>query len=84
MDDISVTNGTKLDISRDNVHWRKSSRSNFSGNCVEIATAGGSAIGASAVNVAVLVRDSKNPGPVVQFDPGRWTAFLDYVKKVSL
>jgi Domain of unknown function (DUF397) len=76
MDDINVANGTKLHIGQDGARWRRSSKSNFNGNCVEVA-----AIGAS-----VLVRDSKNPGSVVQlhFSPSRWSAFIDYVKKGSL
>jgi len=74
MDDINVTNGAKLYIGQGGVHWRRSSKSTFNGNCVEVAATGAS----------VLVRDSKDPGPVVQFSPSRWTAFIDYVKKVSL
>lgn len=74
MSDINVTKGAKLNIGQDNVHWRRSSKSTFNGNCVEVA-----GIGAS-----VFVRDSKDPGPMVQFSPSHWTAFIDYVKKVSL
>ncbi len=74
MDDINVTNGAKLYIGQDNVYWRRSSKSTFNGNCVEVAATG----------AFVLVRDSKDLGPVVQFSPSHWTAFIDYVKKVSL
>jgi Domain of unknown function (DUF397) len=74
MRDINVANGAKLHIGQDSVHWRRSSKSNFNGNCVEIATVGAS----------VVVRDSKDPGPVVQFSPSHWAAFIDCVKKVSL
>jgi hypothetical protein len=77
MDDINVTNETNP---QDAARWRRSSKSSFNGNCVEVA-----AIGAS-----VLVRDSKslgsNPGSVVQlqFSPNHWTTFIDYVKKGGL
>ncbi len=74
MDDINVTNETNPHIGQDAARWRRSSKSSFNGNCVEVA-----AIGAS-----VLVRDSKNLGPVMQFRPSHWTAFIDYVKKGSL
>lgn len=70
MDDINVANGAKRHIGQDSVHWRRSSKSNFNGNCVEVA----------AVGASVLVRDSKNPSPVVQFKPSHWKAFIDYVK----
>jgi hypothetical protein len=71
MDDLDVANGTNPHIGQDGVHWRKSSKSNFSGNCVEVA----------AIDASVLVRDSKNPGTVVQFSPSRWAAFMDCVRK---
>lgn len=74
MNDINVTKGTKLNIGQDKVHWRRSSKSTFNGNCVEVA-----AIGAS-----IFVRDSKDLGPMMQFSPNHWTAFIDYVKKVGL
>ncbi|GAB3182025.1 uncharacterized protein DUF397 [Micromonospora palomenae] len=55
------------------VTWRKSTRSNGSGNCVEVAD-----------NLAGMVglRDSKDPnGPVLTFTPTTWTAFLHAAKQ---
>jgi hypothetical protein len=74
MDDLNVANGTNPHIDQDKVHFRKSSKSNFSGNCVEVAIKGSS----------VLVRDSKNPGTEMQFTPGLWAAFTDFVRKQNL
>jgi hypothetical protein len=52
--------------------WRKSQRSDGSGNCVEVAPLAG---GGRAV------RDSKNPdGALLIFDPGEWDAFIGGVK----
>ena len=52
-------------------HWRKSSRSNAGGNCVEVARLDDETIG---------VRDSKNPdGVVLRFTRAEWAAFLDGV-----
>ncbi|MGP0022299.1 MAG: DUF397 domain-containing protein [Streptosporangiaceae bacterium] len=74
MDDLNVTNGAKPYTAQDSVHWRKSSKSTFNGNCLEVAT----------VCASVLVRDSKNPGPVMQFSLGHWTAFIEYVNQRRL
>jgi hypothetical protein len=50
------------------LEWRKATKSQGSGNCVEVAASDGS----------ICVRDSKDPdGPVLRFTPGEWTAFLD-------
>ncbi|WP_367136703.1 DUF397 domain-containing protein [Saccharothrix sp. HUAS TT1] len=52
--------------------WRKSSRSNGAGNCVEV----------SSSSAAFRVRDSKNAaGPVLVFGGGAMTAFLTTAKR---
>lgn len=53
------------------VTWRKSTRSNGSGNCVEIAE----------LTQSVAVRDSKDPtGPVLGFTQAEWQTFIDGAK----
>ncbi|WP_155375497.1 DUF397 domain-containing protein [Catellatospora vulcania] len=56
----------------DHATWRKSSRSdNNGGQCVEVAMA----------EIAVSVRDSKDPsGAVLTFTSDDWTAFLSGIK----
>lgn len=55
--------------------WRKSTRSNNSGACVEVAT------NLRDTQDAVLVRDSKVPdGPVLTFTSREWAAFLGGVR----
>ncbi|WSV85642.1 DUF397 domain-containing protein [Nocardia sp. NBC_01009] len=50
-----------------NVSWFKSSRSDGSRNCVEVAFLPNSLVG---------VRDSKNPsGPALTFTTAEWSAF---------
>lgn len=59
------------EASRAQAQWRKSSRSNASGDCVEVAD----------LRDVVGVRDSKNPdGSVLMFSTAEWAAFLDGVK----
>lgn len=51
-----------------NTTWRKSTRSNMTNNCVEVATNFSGVVG---------VRDSKDrQGPVLTFAPAAWRAFL--------
>jgi hypothetical protein len=53
------------------VRWRKSSRSSGTGQCVE----------ATAIERAVLIRDSKNPhGPHLVFTLQGWRALSKRVK----
>lgn len=52
--------------------WRKSTRSNNGGACVEVAT---------NLPNAVAVRDSKNPdGPQLTFTPAEWQTFTTAIK----
>lgn len=51
------------------INWRKSSLSSGGDNCVEVAMAADGSVG---------VRDSKQHGlgPVLEFTPAEWDAFL--------
>ena len=73
--------------------WRKSTYSNSSGNCVEIATAAGwrksshssgtgNCVEVAAVQRTVGVRDSKQHGrgPILEFATADWQAFTAGVK----
>ncbi|MFE9183860.1 DUF397 domain-containing protein [Micromonospora haikouensis] len=52
--------------------WRKSTRSNNGGDCVEVA---------DNLPGIVGLRDSKDPsGPVLTFTPSSWATFIEDVK----
>lgn len=73
--------------------WRKGSRSNGAGNCVEVAAwrkssrsnGTGACVEVAASPAAFRIRDSKNAsGPVLEFSGRVMGAFLAEVKQGSL
>lgn len=56
--------------------WRKSTRSNNIGSCVEVRHAG----------TAVEIRDTKDhrQGPTLRFDRGEWAAFTNAIRSSAL
>ncbi|MGC5054783.1 DUF397 domain-containing protein [Micromonospora sp. DT48] len=64
------------EVSTARVTWRKSTRSNGSGNCIEVANDFGGWVG---------LRDSKDPiGPVLAFSPAAWATFVSGLKRETL
>ncbi|WBB78242.1 DUF397 domain-containing protein [Micromonospora sp. WMMD882] len=56
--------------------WRKSTRSNNGGNCVEVADNTPGVVG---------LRDSKDPsGPALTFSPAAWASFVRATKAATL
>lgn len=54
------------------VTWRKSTRSNGSGDCIEVAADLAGKVG---------LRDSKDPaGPILAFSPTAWATFIRATK----
>ncbi|MGY4100048.1 DUF397 domain-containing protein [Nocardia sp. R16R-3T] len=61
-----------MSVDLSGVNWFKSSYSEGSAQCVEVAWLDGDKVG---------VRDSKNPtGPALIFTPGEWDAFASDVQ----
>ncbi|MFI0901187.1 DUF397 domain-containing protein [Streptomyces sp. NPDC020983] len=54
--------------------WQKSTYSNDSGDCVEVAVSAGG---------AVLIRESDEPGVVLSTTPGALARFLQAIKRGS-
>lgn len=63
------------EVNQATVTWRKSTRSNGSGDCVEVADDLAGKVG---------LRDSKDPGgPVLAIEPRAWSLFIGSVKRRS-
>lgn len=61
-----------MDSTEHDVGWRKSSRSNGSGACVEVGNAGGT----------IVVRDTTNrAGGTLTFPDATWQEFCDALKR---
>jgi Domain of unknown function (DUF397) len=56
---------------RQKLVWRKAKLSSNNGQCVEVASVAGK----------IILRDSKDPDPMLVYTPAEWTAFLNGVKK---
>jgi hypothetical protein len=72
--------------------WRKATRSNPSGNCVEIywkkpprsnGSGGNNCVEVRTDGESILVRDTKDKGagPILSFSPEAWQSFISGVKR---
>lgn len=65
----------RADADRNQLAWRKSRRSGYQGNCVELATTEG----------AVAMRNSREPhGAILAFPAAEMAAFLGAIKNGEL
>ena len=75
--------------------WRKSSYSNSSGNCVEVASASwrksshsdgtGNCVEVANADRLVAIRDTKQGdcGPTLEFAESAWQGFLAVIKRID-
>ncbi|WP_130290293.1 DUF397 domain-containing protein [Pseudonocardia sediminis] len=72
----------RADDGRDELAWRKSRRSGYQGNCVELATTDGSALLGRG---EVAMRNSREPhGAILAFSASGMAAFLGAIKNGEL
>jgi hypothetical protein len=74
--DLSAADMPAAKTGSDNVRWNKSSRSTFNGNCVEV--------GFISNGNGVLARDTKSPGPTLQFTADAWSSFISQIKEEDI
>lgn len=70
-----MTRGVAVKVDLTRARWRKSSRSQNGGNCVEVAECA----------EAIAVRDSRDvAGPVLIVAPSTWQAFMRTIQRDEL